>query len=202
MIDWLKKINKEYPEFWKKYLSQFDKKPTRFVVLCTETTGLNPVKDVILSMSSIAIINDAIYVGDSFEVVLLQYVYNHDNGLSNEFIIESTQPKFQESEAIKAFVEYLGNATLIGYKINFEIEMINEALSKLNCGKLKNEALDIEVIYQKWKELSDTTKFSIQELQTIFNIESSNKVSVSNDAYIIALIFLKIKNKIRNKLTL
>jgi DNA polymerase-3 subunit epsilon len=123
MIDWLKKINKEYPEFWKKYLSQFDKKPTRFVVLSTETTGLNPEKDVILSIGSVAILNDAIYVGDSFEVVLLQYIYNHDNGLSNEFIIESKQPKFQEAEAIQAFVEYLGNAILIGHRINFPIQL-------------------------------------------------------------------------------
>lgn len=196
MIDWLKKINKEYPEFWKKYLSQFDKKPTRFVVLSTETTGLNPEKDVILSIGSVAILNNAIYIGDSFEVVLLQYIYNHDNGLSNEFIIESKQPKFQEAEAIQAFVEYLGNAILIGHRINFDIEIINEALAKLNCGKLKNEALDIEVMYQKWKELSDTTQFSIQDLQTIFKIEASNKVSASDDAFAIALLFLKLKTKL------
>jgi hypothetical protein len=36
MLDWLKNINKEHPEFWKNYVSKFDKKTTRFVVLSTK----------------------------------------------------------------------------------------------------------------------------------------------------------------------
>ena len=63
MLDWIKNINKEYPEFWKSYLSKFEKKPTRYVVLSTETTGLNPTKDVILSFGAIAVINDSIIIG-------------------------------------------------------------------------------------------------------------------------------------------
>ena len=89
MLDWLKNINKDYPEFWKEYLSKFEKKSNRFVVLSTETTGLDTNKDVILSIGAIAIENNTILIGDTFEVVLLQYVYNHDHGISNEFIIEN-----------------------------------------------------------------------------------------------------------------
>jgi DNA polymerase-3 subunit epsilon len=81
MLDWLKNINKEHPEFWKNYVSKFDKKSTRFVVLSTET-GMNVEKDVILSIGSFAIDN-SIVIGDSFEAVLLQYKFLHDNGLSN-----------------------------------------------------------------------------------------------------------------------
>ena len=44
MIGWIKNINKEYPEFWKKYLSKFSGKSNRYVILSTETTGLNPNK--------------------------------------------------------------------------------------------------------------------------------------------------------------
>ena len=53
MLDWLININKDFPEFWKTYLSKFEKKSKRFVVLSTETTGLNPEKDVILSLKEI-----------------------------------------------------------------------------------------------------------------------------------------------------
>ena len=35
MLDWLKIIHKEYPEFWKLYLSKFEKKSNRYVVLST-----------------------------------------------------------------------------------------------------------------------------------------------------------------------
>ena len=98
MLDWLKNINKEYPEFWKTYLSKFDKKSKRFVILSTETSGLNPVKDVILSIGSFAVVDDSIVIGDSFEAVLLQYKFLHDNGLSNEFIVESKMKKLSEPE--------------------------------------------------------------------------------------------------------
>lgn len=110
MLDWLKHINKEYPDFWKSYLAKFENKSNRYVVLSTESTGLNPKKDVILSFGAIAVINDVIRIGDSFEVVILQYKYLHDNGLSNEFLIESNLNKLSEPQAIQALIEYLGNA--------------------------------------------------------------------------------------------
>ena len=29
MIDWIKNINKDYPEFWKNYLTKFETRPNR-----------------------------------------------------------------------------------------------------------------------------------------------------------------------------
>ena len=85
MLDWIKNINREYPEFWKIYLSKFEKKSNRFVVLSAETTGLSLEKDVILSFGSFSIINNSIIIGDSFETVVAQYKFFHENGISNEF---------------------------------------------------------------------------------------------------------------------
>ena len=70
MIDWIKNINKEYPDFWKSYLAKFETKSNRYVILSTETTGLNPRKDVILSFGAVAVVNDIIRIGDNFEVVI------------------------------------------------------------------------------------------------------------------------------------
>lgn len=197
MLDWLKNINKEYPEFWKEYLSKFEtkSKSRRFVILSTETTGLNPEKDVILSFGSVAVVNDSIVIGDSFDVVLLQYKYLHDNGLSNEFLIESKQTKLAEPLAIQAFVEYIGNGVLVGHRIDFDLEMINEALEKMHCGKLKNEALDIEIMYKKWKDINDKS-FTVDELCADFKIPKSDRHTSSEDAYNIALLFLKLKSRL------
>lgn len=195
MFDWIKKLNKEYPEFWKNYISKFEKKSSRFIVLSTETSGLNPSKDVILSIGAVAVINNSIVVNDSFEIVLLQYKYLHDNGLSNEFIIESKQPKLGEPEAIKAFIEFIGNGILVGHRIHFDIEMLNEALEKMDCGRIKNEALDVEVMYRKLHDITDK-QFSIEELCKIYKIEKSDRHSSSEDAYSIALLFLKLKSRL------
>ncbi|MBF6640761.1 3'-5' exonuclease [Flavobacterium sp. J49] len=195
MLDWIKNINKEHPEFWKTYLAKFESKSNRYVILSTETTGLNPKKDVILSFGAIAVVNDVVVIGDNFEVVILQYKYLHDNGLSNEFLIESKLPKLAEYNAIQALVEYIGNAVLVGHRIHFDIELINEALEKMDCGKLKNEALDIEIMHQKLMDITNKS-FSIDDLVKHYKLPLSEKSSASDDAYAIALLFLKLKNRL------
>ena len=195
MLDWLKNINKEYPEFWKTYVSKFDKKSSRFVILSTETSGLNPDKDVILSIGSFAIIDNSIVIGDSFETVLLQYKFFHDNGLSNEFLVESKMKKLGEPDAIKLFIEFLGNSVLVGHHIDFDVEMINAALERLGCGRLKNEALDVDVMHRKLHDVNDK-QFSLDELCTAYNIPKSDRNSSSEDAYKTALLFLKLKSRL------
>ncbi|WP_298396499.1 exonuclease domain-containing protein [Flavobacterium sp.] len=195
MLDWLKNINKEHPEFWKKYLSKFDKKPSRYIALSVDTTGLNPKKDVILSLGSIGIEKDTIHIGDVFEVTIPQYKFLHDNNLSNDFLLESEQPKLSEVQAIEKLIDFIGNATLVGHRINFDVEMINEALEKLSCGRLKNEALDIEVMYKKLHDINDKN-FSLDELSHIFKISKTERISTTDDAYTIALLFLKLKSRL------
>jgi DNA polymerase-3 subunit epsilon len=195
MLDWLKNINKEHPEFWKKYLSKFDKKPSRYIALSVETTGLNPKKDVILSLGSIGIENDNILISDVFEVTIPQYKFLHDNGLSNDFLLESEQPKLSEVQAIEKLIDFIGNATLVGHRINFDVEMINEALEKLSCGRLKNEALDIEVMYKKLHDINDKN-FSLDQLSHFFKISKTERISTTDDAYTIALLFLKLKSRL------
>jgi DNA polymerase-3 subunit epsilon len=200
MLDWITNKNKSYPEFWKTYLSKFETKPVtkRFVILTTEKSGLNITKDVIFSIGAIAVVNDGIVINDNFDVVLLQYKYLHDNGLSNEFLIESKQIKLAEPQAIQAFVEYIGDAVLVGTKINFDIDMFNFALDKLNCGRLKNEALDIEIMYYKWKETNDKST-EIGDLNSLLEYRENDKLSNSEDAYSLALYFLKLKNRLNIK---
>ena len=195
MLDWIKNINREYPEFWKLYLAKFETKSNRYVVLNTETTGLNPKKDVILSFGSIGIVNDVIKIGDTFEVVILQYKYLHENSLSNEFLIESNLPKLAEPQAITSLIEFIGNSFLIGHKIHFDIEMINEVLEKMECGKLKNEALDVEIMHQKLLDVTNKS-FSLKEIVNYYKIPLSEKSSVSEEAYSIALLFLKLKSRL------
>ena len=195
MLDWLKNINKEYPDFWKTYVSKFEKKSSRFVVLSTETSGLNPNKDVILSIASFAVIDNSIVIGDNFEAVLLQYKFFHDNGLSNEFLVESKMKKLGEPEAIKLFIEFIGNSVLVGHHVDFDVEMINAALERLDCGRLKNEALDIDVMHRKLHDINDK-QFSLEELCVAYNIPVSDRNSAADDAYKTALLFLKLKSRL------
>lgn len=195
MLDWLKKMNVEHPEFWKEYVSKFEKKSSRFVVLSTETSGLSPVKDVIFSIGAFAVVDNSLYIGDNFEVVLLQYKFFHDNGLTNEFLVESKMKKLSEPEAIQSFIEFIGNSVLVGHHIDFDVEIINAALERLDCGRLKNEALDIDVMHRKLLDINDK-QFSLDELCKTYNIPISHRNSAAEDAYKTALLFLKLKSRL------
>lgn len=195
MLDWLKNINKEYPEFWKNYISKFDEKSSRFVVLSTETSGLSPTKDVILSIGAFAVVNDSILIGDSFEAILLQYKFFHDNGLLNEFMVESKMKKLPEAEAIQSLIEFIGNSVIVGHHVDFDVEIINQALERMECGRLKNEALDIDVMHRKLLDITDKQS-SLDELSKIYNVPISDRNSAAEDAYKTALLFLKLKSRL------
>lgn len=196
MLDWLKNINKEHPEFWKEYLAKFSKKSHRYVILSTEATGDSVEKDVITYISAFAVENDAILIKDSFETILLQYRFLHDNHLSNEYIIESKILKLSEPEALKSFVEYLGNGIIVGHEIESDVEMINATLERLECGKLRNEALDIDIMHRKLHELPEDKEFSLEELANYYKISPTQGESTTEKAYKIALLFLKLKFKL------
>ena len=195
MLDWLK--NKKYPEFWNSYLQKQEEKSSRYVTLALKTTGQNTQKDVILTIGSVAIQNNQIVIKDSFEVILLQYIYNHDNGFSNEFIIESKMSKSSESEGIERLVNYLQNAIIIGHRVDFDLEMINKALEKLQCGRLRNEALDLEIMFRKWKELSEDKKLSVDEIAQALKLPHEDNDSTIEESYTMALCFLKLKKYLK-----
>jgi DNA polymerase III subunit epsilon len=188
MLDWLKNINKNYPEFWKNYLSKFEEKSNRFVVISTETTGSNVNKDAIISLAAIAILDNNIIISDSIELTINK---NQENDILNT----KKTNQIIDNPLIESFINFIGNATLVGHRIHFDIEMIDHTLQKMQCGKLKNEALDIEVMYNRLHDLNDK-HFTLDELIKIHKISKSERHSSSDDAYSIALLFLKLKSKL------
>lgn len=196
MLDWLKHINKEYPDFWKEYQAKFSKKSNRYVVLSTESTGDSVEKDVITYISAFAVVHDTILIKDSFETILLQYRFLHDNHLSNEYIIESRILKLSEPEALKTFIEYLGNGIIVGHQVERDVAMLNATLERMDCGKLRNEALDINIMHRKLHEIDDEKEFSLEELANYYKIQQTENSSTTEKAYKIALLFLKLKFKL------
>lgn len=189
-----KLFHKEYPEFWKKYTESFKNPATKYVVISMETSGLDTEKDVIMSIAATSIIENRILLKDSFEI-FIQHNKPLDSSLDNEFITVSKVEKVAENIAIETLINYIGNSILIGHRIDFDIEMLNNALSRLKLGKLKNEAYDIEAMFNKIADTNEK-KYALEEMSTSLNMAISNRNSVADDAYSIAILFLKLKSKL------
>ena len=82
MFDWIKNFNKEYPQFWKDYVSTFETKffsANRYAVLSTETTGLNATTDTVMALSIVAINDNFVEVKSSLEIKFEQSENDYNN---------------------------------------------------------------------------------------------------------------------------
>jgi DNA polymerase-3 subunit epsilon len=195
MLQWLN--NNKYPEFWKNYLSNFKDKSNKYVVLSIESTGLNTSKDVILAFSAVTVNADRITIREELELYI-SYSKSEIDIDPNDFLVVSKIEKKTEREAIELIVNYIGNATLIGHRVNQDIELINASLSKFDCGSLKNEALDIEIMYNKVKETIEK-KYTLEDMCKAFSVPLNERNSVADDTFSIALLFLKLKTILKIK---
>ncbi len=207
-MNWLKR--KSYPEFWETYTSYFSKSQNqdiervRFVVFDTETTGLDIKNDRILSIGCIAITALKIKVSDQMEVYLRQEFFNVETVKIHGLLKEGKRHKIEEYEAIKQFLDYIKNAVLVAHHAAFDIGMINQALQRLNLPKLKNKVLDTGHLFQKTERDTSKRLHSLDDLAKRFNIPMHDRHTASGDAYITALLFLKViaKLNINSSLTL
>jgi DNA polymerase-3 subunit epsilon len=199
--NWLKKISKENPKFWETYLSYFEKLPNptipkRYVVFDCETTGLDFKNDVILSIGAVAVEGNTISVNDSLELFVKQTLYKSETASIHGILKEGKEEKIVEAEAIIRFLDFIKDATLVGHHVRFDMELINQALKRLGVGKLKNDNMDTDAMYQKIKGLQEDQHSSLDELCKILKVEKSERHTASGDAFITALLFLKLKNRL------
>jgi DNA polymerase-3 subunit epsilon len=195
MLQWLNPNN--YPEFWKKYLSTFKEKSNRYVAISIESSGLNSSKDVILAFSAITIEADKIAIKDAIELYV-SYSKTEFDSDENEFVLVSKLKKTTEREAIERILDYIGNATLIGYKVNRDIDLLNASLAKMECGHLKNEALDIEIMYNKYKDTIEK-KYPLEDMCKAMAVPVMERTTAADDSFLIALLFLKLKTILKIK---
>ena len=195
MLQWLN--NNKYPEFWKNYLSNFKDKSNKYVVLSIESTGLNTSKDVILAFSAVTVNADRITIREALELYI-SYSKSEIDLDPNEFILVSKIEKKTEREAIELIVNYIGNSTLIGHRVNKDIDLLNVSLAKFDCGNLKNEALDIEIMFNKVKETIEK-KYTLEDMCKTLSVPVNERNSVADDTFSIALLFLKLKTILKIK---
>ncbi|MFD0862199.1 PolC-type DNA polymerase III [Sungkyunkwania multivorans] len=198
------KNNKVFPEYWNEYLDHFDQKKnhnlqnTRFVVFDTETTGLNTSLDRILSIGAVAVSGFQIDVSDSIELYVRQDVYNRGTVSVHGIRKDGHDFKLEEEQAIIEFLKYVKDAILVAHHASFDVAMINIALRRLGLPKLKNKVLDTDDLFKKTKFSTDKEKrYSLDVLMKQFDVKAHDRHTAAGDAYITALVFLKILASLR-----
>lgn len=176
---------------------------THFVVLDTETTGFDYTNDRILCIGALTLQNSVISVGDSFEVFIEQEHYNQTTAQIHGILKDCIATRPTELEALQQFLEYLGDSIIIAHHTIFDITMINKALERNGLPLLKNKTLDTAILYKRTLLssylLERKDNYSLDDLADKFDISKKDRHTAMGDAYITAIAFLKILNKLSEK---
>ncbi len=176
---------------------------TRFVVLDTETTGFDYNKDRILCIGAVVLQNNTIAIQDSFEIYIEQELYNQATAQIHGILKQHVLDRPKELEALQQFLAFLGDSIIIAHHTKFDVTMINNALERNGFSKLKNKTLDTAELYKKTLLISPILErkehYTLDDLADKFDISVKDRHTALGDAYITAISFLKILEKMRKK---
>lgn len=199
----------ELPSYWTTYETLFKEKlsndisKVRFVVLDTETTGFDYEQDRILSIGALSLMNNSILVNGVFDVYLSQEKHEKESIKVHGILKEGNKDRISETEALEQFLGYLGNAIIVAHHAMFDIQMINKALKRNGLPKLKNKYLDTSTLYKRTQIRSNLLKqqesYTLDELAHKFDIAKKDRHTALGDAYITAIVFLRILSRLNEK---
>lgn len=196
----------DLPEFWKEYETLFSEAVSEkiedavFVVLDTETTGFSIKKDRMLSIGALRLQNNAIKAKDAFEVFLNQTTFDAKTVEIHGILKKGKTKRIEEIDGLKTLLKLLGNSIIVAHHAGFDVAMINAALERHNLPKLKNKTLDTAVLYHKSLPKSKRKTeghYSLDMLCREFNIPKTDRHTALGDAYITAIAFLQILEKLK-----
>lgn len=206
-IRWLCERN-ELPPFVCGYYAQLVDLPPksatfddlRLVVLDTETTGLNPRKDSLLTIGAVAVQHGTIQVADSLELTI-KSTKNPDketipiHGILPNDIEEGTEEQY----ALGRFLHYLKADVIVAHHTYFDTTMINRAIRQYAPPfELQNWQLDTAHLAHRidysltTPNIIDHRKYTLDALCDRFDIDMHDRHTASGDAFITAQLLLKL----------
>ncbi|MFT7005300.1 MAG: DNA polymerase-3 subunit epsilon, partial [Sulfurimonas sp.] len=167
-----------------------------YVVFDTETTGLDTKKDELLSIGAVKIKDNKILTSQTFEV----FIKTSGDISSKSIEIHRIRPidlKNAESieTALYSFLRFIGSRPLIGYYLEFDINMINKYIKPMLGVTIPNKKIEVSEIYFD-KTISLIPQGNIDlRFDTILkncNVPDMGAHNAVNDAIMTAMIYLKL----------
>lgn len=188
-----------------KYLTCFDRTWTndaaagevRFVAVDTETTGLDPRRDRIITIGAVAVRDCEILLEDCFEV-MLRMAYNHASVTVHGITRDEAISGMDEPEALALFLEYLSDGVIVGHHIGHDIQALNCACQRHFDLTLQNRSIDTMDLALHLKDDGAFQNrrlaegFSLDSLCEMFGVKAHDRHTAGGDAFLTAVIFLQL----------
>jgi len=169
----------------------------RFVVLDSETTGLDPRRDRLITIGAVVVQNGEICLDDSFEA-LLKLDYNRSSVTVHGITRDEAREGMDEPEALALFLDYLRDGVIVGHHIGHDIQTLNAGYTRHFDMQLKNRALDTMDLTLHLNDdgaFSDRPMaqgFTLDGLCEMFGIAAHDRHTAGGDAFLTAQVFLRL----------
>ncbi|WP_041959861.1 3'-5' exonuclease [Sulfurospirillum arsenophilum] len=181
------------------YRFLFDKAPEdEVVVFDTETTGLNPKKDEILSIGAVKLKGNKILMSQKFELFVKPTREINEQSIKIHQIRNiDLENGCEAREAITQFLHFIGSRPLVGYYLEFDIKMINKYVKPYLGINLPNDQIEVSGLYhdKKIKFIPDgVIDLRFDVMMNDLGLPIFGKHDALNDAVMTAMMYIKLQN--------
>jgi len=194
------------PLFIERYLAHFERTwaddtpidDVRFVVLDSETTGLNPRTDRIITIGAVAVRHAEILIEDGFDA-LVKVERNTEAVTVHGVTRDESLKGVDEAVALEAFLDYLKDGVIVGHHIGHDIATLDVALERHWGIHLSNRSLDtMDLTLHLERDgaftgRSPIRQFTLDGLCAMFGVIPHDRHTASGDAFITAQVFLRLE---------
>jgi DNA polymerase-3 subunit epsilon len=192
------------PPFLERYTRAFDTTWTdetpvdhvRFVVLDSETSGLNPRLDRIITIGAVVVQGGEIRLDDSFDRLLRV----EDAGAVTVHGVTPDESRrgIEEPEALEQFLDYVRDGVIVGHHIGHDIATFDVGYARHWEAQLRNRSLDTMDLTLHLEQdgafagRPPIREFTLDALCELFGVIPHDRHTASGDAFITAQVFLRL----------
>jgi DNA polymerase-3 subunit epsilon len=205
------KVDHYDADFYKNYLKAFEKHDPStlinnqsFVVFDTETTGLDPAKDHILSIGAVRVCHQCINISDSLSIIIMHDGIQNPKAAVIHGLVNTKDFGITPAEAIQKFMQFIGSDILVGHHVAFDRVMINNLSISCGGGSLKNPTLDTSFLARRLDKPTDPDSldrkdYALDKLCQRYHVVPKARHTADGDALITGLILLKLLHRLHQK---
>jgi len=187
----VQRLREHFSTLWRRDAERAE----RWVVVDTETSGLDPQRDVLLAIGAVAVDADGIRVGDSFEVVLRhEAAGDAENVVIHGIGWGAQRAGIPLAEAIPAFAAYAGDAPCVAYHASFDRTVLARAFAAAGAGAAPSRWLDVaELAAALHPDQHKRGERSLDDWLARYGIETASRHTAAGDALVTAELLLRLQ---------
>ena len=193
------------PPFIARYREQFETTWTddtpvdqvRFVVLDSETTGLDPRHDRLITIGTVAVRAGEIRLDDTFDA-LLRVDENTSAVTVHGVTRDESRSGIEEPEALERFLDYVRDGVIVGHHIGHDIATFDAGYERHWGMRLLNRSIDTMDLTLHLEQdgafagRPPIRQFTLDALCEMFDVIPHDRHTASGDAFITAQVLLRL----------